>query len=142
MRGWFTLVTPLLLAATSGCIIIPLPHAKRPIEGSRQDLGESAATVLKRPAATRADVISALGEPDLSWDNDRVFVYRWSVSDLAVLVAAGGGYSGTAGIAECPAHYFVLVEFDKTGRVRRWEQRKGPWYMAAEQYTKEVWRTW
>lgn len=144
MRGRFAgiLVSLLLSACAGGCIMIPLPHHERAVNNSRQSVGESAANVMRSPTATRTDVLFWLGEPDLSWDDGRVFVYRWTTSTVTILWAAGGGYQGAGGVDEAPINNFVLFEFDPAGRVKRWEKRKAPWLKTGDDYTRQLWRTW
>jgi hypothetical protein len=142
VRGQSTFIALALLASTSGCIVIPLPHHERAVEGSRQSVGESAANIMRSTTATRADVLFWLGEPDLTWDNDRVFVYRWTTSTLTILWAAGGGYQAAGGIEESPINNFVFIEFDTSGYVKRWEKRIGPWHKTGDDYTRQIWRTW
>ena len=125
-----------------GCIMIPIPHEERAVDGSRKSVATAAPSVLNAPGSTRAQVLLSLGEPDLYWDDARVIVYRWTTSNLAILFAAGGGYAGSAAIEEVPTSRFLLCEFDVEGRVRRWEQRRAPLMDDAPSYARKIWRTW
>jgi hypothetical protein len=105
-------------------------------------LDAAAAKVMALEIPTRADVVHELGDPDASVDFGRVFIYRWTSTKMAVLLAAGAGYSGAATIEDWPINNFILFEFDAAGRVKRWERRKAPTGVSGEDYLLRLCRDW
>ena len=76
--------------------------------------------------ASRADVLCILGEPDFWWNGERVFVYQWTTSNLGILWAVGAGGGGAAGFDDVPINHFLVVTFDPTCRVERFQFRDAP----------------
>jgi hypothetical protein len=122
---------PFVLAAPwlAGCIIVPIPHRDGPVVTSRRVV-EPAETAFIRPGATtRADVLLHLGEPDESWDDDRILAYAWNTSNVTLHFAVFAGMAGGGGGAnEITVDHYLLFEFGDDGAVKRFGRKDGTWY--------------
>ena len=117
------LIRWLLLTGTAGvcpgCLYVPVSESK---VLSGEQVTEPQRQAIRPRVTTRGDVLASLGPPDIEWENERVFAYRWEMRQGLLLYAVAGGYQGDAGIAEVPKGYLLLVQFDESDRVRRVEQ--------------------
>ena len=135
-------VGALALLAHAGCIVIPVPRPETRVHDSRRSLHQPAVKLMNAAAVTRADVLLALGEPDLSWDDGRVIVYRWTTTKMTFIVIYGAGYQGDIGAVDSPINHFLYFEFDPAGRVQCWEHRVAPFNIHGDEYTRRIWRNW
>jgi len=107
------------LLLLSGCLPVPtLPHAIS--VAPDKDACEAFAI----GEATRADVLLLMGDPHYGLDDDRFFMYEWTVSYGYIIVA--GGYTALAIPVTAP-HYFCL-EFGPDSRLVRREHLTGSLY--------------
>jgi hypothetical protein len=109
----------ILIAAAfnlSGCIIIPTPWEKEKFTA------EDVSHVTPR-LSTKDDVVQKFGLPDIIWETERVYVYRWE-RIRAVLFVGGGGTQGAFGTLSTDEA--VLVLFDETDHVVRIEKLAKP----------------
>ena len=122
----------------TGCIVAPIPHPKGATAMSRAPVGNEKTASFRPAVTTREDVVLALGEPDFSWDGDRVLCYGWSTSMVNwvfVTCFASANY-------EQPENYFLLIEFDGAGRLKRFERAKAPGGKSGETYLRELRGRW
>ena len=113
----------LLLASAllqSGCIILPVPTAERKVLEGKPVAPEQLA-FLSSGATTKEQVVDRLGEPDVIWEEARVYAYNWVMRSGVLFWAVGGGYTGAAGMEDIPSNHVLLIQFDRSGRVRRHE---------------------
>ena len=122
----------------TGCIVAPIPHPEGPTRMSRSPIGHEKTSSFHPSVTTRADVVLELGEPDFSWDGDRVLCYGWSTSKVNWIVLTCG--AGTN--YEQPVNYFLLLEFDGAGRLNRFERRKAPGGKSGDAYARELCGQW
>jgi hypothetical protein len=107
------------LLLLSGCLPVPtLPHAIS--VAPDKDVCE----VFAIGEATRADVLLLMGDPHYRLDDDRFFMYEWTVSYGYIIVA--GGYTALPIPVTAP-HYFCL-EFGPDSRLVRREHLIGSLY--------------
>ena len=106
-----------MMLSFSGCLIIP--HKAQLMSGVI--IPEKATKPLVIGESTRIDVLHQLGRPDIIEHDGRVFAYRWTMTSLGwVLVAAAPNGPGGAAAGDIPTdQYFVLIEFDNAGVMRR-----------------------
>lgn len=71
---------------------------------------------------TKEEVIRNLGNPNVIWEDARVFAYDWVVRQGILVWAVGGGYQGYAGIEDIPKRYSFLIQFDEHDRVQSFEK--------------------
>jgi len=113
-------LTVLLLG---GCIgFLPIPTGKHTPSkyGTR---GEIQSRTLARlgPESSRTDVLLLLGEPDLAWDDERYFCYRWITVRGHVVAwavddtSADGGEWGMG-----KRRHDLVFAFDDAGRIDRY----------------------
>ena len=129
------LVALALVATCSGCLYWPVSENKV-LKGKQ--VTERQRQVICPAVTSRSDVISNLGPPDVEWENERVFAYRWEMRRGLLFYAIGGGYDAEAGVIEVPKGYILLVQFDHGDRVSRVEQLPDK---ALESFGKQV-RRW
>ncbi|MDH3454642.1 MAG: hypothetical protein OEL80_05790 [Desulfuromonadales bacterium] len=114
----------LLLLLAAGCIPLPAPP-----HGLGAVLDEESFEKLRPGAASRADVLLALGEPRHRLDGDRFLMYEWSVAYGYVIV---GGPAQAYPIPVTVPHYLCL-EFADDGQLVRSSQLTGGLYAKPDQ---------
>ena len=72
---------------------------------------------LKPKITTKKEVFEHLGNPNIIWEDARVFVYSWDMRQGILFWAAGAYYTGAAGMKDIPKRYQLIVRFDEQGRV-------------------------
>jgi hypothetical protein len=103
----------------AGCLPVPtIPHGLGVVL-DKKDL-ES----LRPGEVTRADVLLRLGEPSYRLEEDRFFMYEWTLAYGYVFI--GGGYQA-AGFPVTAPHYLCL-EFGTDSNLLRREQITGSLY--------------
>lgn len=108
-RWWSRMLALGALSLTSGCIVLPTPHIDS--GETRTNICEQTANRFAVGAATRADVLLALGEPDAVTPDESRFAFR---REKIVGVWFVGGYGSAAGGSIDADRYFV-TEFDAGG---------------------------
>lgn len=99
----------------AGCFPVPtIPHGLGAVD--KEDL-ES----LRPGEVTRADVLLRLGEPSYRFEEDRFFMYGWTVTYGYVIIGTVAGFPVTA------PHYLCL-EFGSDSNLLRREQITGSLY--------------
>lgn len=99
-----------LAALLAGCVIVPLDNS--PSQGY-----VTPATQSMLMGRTRADVLLALGPPEVRSDGDRVFGYRWDEAVAGIVLLTAGGVWGDT----IDRHQMLLLGFDADGVVQRME---------------------
>lgn len=106
------LVIPLALSA---CLVVPIfPHEHTE---SRKYVGENAPESFKPGTTTRADILLALGEPDIQSENHLRFTYTRKTSLGGMLLLIAGSGSGAAFGGESVAYSHLTVRFDDAGKL-------------------------
>ncbi len=113
--------TILCLAAVSAASImtacIPLPDLDPGI--TDEDLAP-----IEMGKTTHAEVEAVLGEPDIIWETERIWVYEEGPSG-AFLWFIPGHYTAAVFLTEL-GEDVVLMRFDEEGRIERLDRRTGP----------------
>lgn len=116
---WGNLAIPFLALASlsfHGCVIIPTPE--HGLASGRGQITEADTGSLEVGKTTREEVLLRFGEPSASLDDEKIFIYDWSVIigywGAAAYVAVGGG--------NFTKRYQVTLEFDERGRLERHER--------------------
>jgi hypothetical protein len=104
---------PTLLAA--GCI--PLPAPNTPFGGARVITPEKT-SFISDGVTTRKQVLLTLGEPDYWWDDQRVFAYEWSTTDVVLATILDAAPLRAFGNVLIKNNYLMLW-FDNAGRIER-----------------------
>jgi hypothetical protein len=86
---------------------------------------------------TRQDVIEKLGNPNVIWEDHRVFAYNWDMRQGILFWAVGAYYSGGAGMTDIPKHYLLLIQFDEQDLVQRFERTVRPSSQSYIEFLKE-----
>lgn len=90
--------------------------------GSRGEIPDKSLAFMQTGVTTRADVMLALGEPDIATNNDTWFAYRWVMmtGGWFFVVPAAAPVGGGSAFHKTHA---LLIEFDAQGVVQRFETR-------------------
>jgi hypothetical protein len=127
---------PLLLCAMvllNGCIplALPIPTGQKVLWGKQVTQEEMA--FLTPNVTTKQEVIDRLGNTTWVRENDRLFVYAWTVHwgylpwVLVPISPVPVGSSGnTEGIKDLTIDYLLLIQFDEQDRVRRFKKVRVP----------------
>ncbi|MDP3420531.1 MAG: hypothetical protein Q8R61_08150 [Thiobacillus sp.] len=118
----------LLLAAITlylyGCVIpIPTPENKV-LAGT--PVTEEQLAFIQLGETTKENVLARLGEPQIVWEDAHIFVYEWEVRHGVLLWAVGAGYSGAFGAIDLRERYVLIIQFDDTDRLQRFERAIRP----------------
>jgi hypothetical protein len=97
-----------LVSALAGCVVVPLP----PHDPTQAAVGW---LVQEAGAASRAQLLLRLGEPDQVADEERVLIYRWHDPRLLVLLA--GNAPGAVGGFEIEKEFDLVLRLDDRGRL-------------------------
>jgi len=98
-----------------GCVVIPLPE--KCVSGEEVTPEELA--VLQPSLTSKKEIIELLGEPDVFWVDENVFVYNWSMRWAVMPWIVGGPYQAVGGIEEFENDYVLLLQFDKDDLLQR-----------------------
>jgi hypothetical protein len=110
----FTGLAALILL--SGCIAIPIPTGQE-APFKKEDL-----PALETATSTRADVLFALGEPDVVYGDERLFLYTKLQTHFVWLVAVGAYYTAKMGIIPgSQTRHALGIWFDGRGRMNHME---------------------
>lgn len=100
-----------ILLALSGCLVLPTaPYRVDPT--SRRRIQPEQVKALAPGVATRADVLLALGDPEMRLDGERLLLYQWGTASGLFLSESAGGPLASS-------FHDLLFEFDDTGLLRR-----------------------
>ncbi len=116
-RGTLMAACMLACAWLAGCVIpIPTPAGDNP--ASRNNIGDAVPAFIAVGRTTRADVLLALGEPDLASQHGQLYTYVRVSSEggVVLMVGAGMGAGGAIG-SESMLYRFLTITFDKGGVV-------------------------
>ncbi len=102
----------------TACVMLPLPRLDPP------GITDEQLAPIEMGKTTPAEVEAVLGEPDIIWDTERIWVYEVGPSGHIIWVA-GGGYSFGGGMIDL-GEDVVIMRFDEEGRVGRLDRRTGP----------------
>ena len=107
-----------------GCIgVIPIPMAKHTPKkfDTRGEIESKDLKFMRSGSSTREGVLFSLGEPDLVWEGERYFGYRWITARgivVAWAIGDGGGDGGTMAMGK--KRHDLVIEFDESGNVTRY----------------------
>ena len=112
----------------AGCIIIPIPIPEHAADYSdRAPIGEESLGFLEVGSTKREEVLLALGIPEWTPEFEGAFHYRWKTkygTVVFILLLGSGGdrkYTSYKG-------YQLVIEFDDTGIVKRFEIKEDAWH--------------
>lgn len=105
-----------LVLSLASCVMLPVPTGESKVLAGKPVTDEQL-SFLKRQATTTREVVEHLGDPNIIWEDARVFVYIWDTRQGILFWAAGAYYTGAAGMKDIPKHYQLIVRFDEQGRV-------------------------
>ena len=116
MRPFLPVLGVLCLA--QGCIIIVHPPTNRASYQTRGRIPEETQMFLVPGATSREDVLADLGEPELTMEGERVFIYHWKL-DVGDLIAAAQFTAVHLDFVSC---YYLFLRFDRRGILVHHEQ--------------------
>ena len=113
-------VSSLATVALAGGCAVPIPLPQDTVLQGKPVTPEQIA-FLTPFATTKAEVIERLGQPSVVWEDARVMTYDWEMRQGILIWAVGGYVTGAAGITDIPAYHLLIMEFDESWRLRRYE---------------------
>jgi len=111
----FIMIIPLLFI--QGCIMLPIPTGEDKVLAGDQIANEEL-NFIRSGITTKEEVVERLDDPDVIWQEERIFAYNWQMRWGLLLVLAPGGAYGAPDIA---TKYVLLIRFDPNDRVERFE---------------------
>jgi outer membrane protein assembly factor BamE (lipoprotein component of BamABCDE complex) len=124
MRTVILCVVLAAAAATSGCLIVPIPRSVEE-EGIRATIGREELAFVHTGETTRREVLLTLGEPDDTQQQGQYYscyVVGASRTDVhwgVFIPAPGGGGAGASGVLRSGSRDFLLLRFDAAGVVQK-----------------------
>ena len=110
----------LLTAAFAGGCAVPIPLPQDTVLEGKPVTAEQIA-FLTPSVTTKAEIIERLGLPSVVWEDARVMTYDWEMRQGILIWAVGGYTGGAVGITDIPAHHLLIMEFDESWTLRRYE---------------------
>jgi hypothetical protein len=102
----------LLFFVCNACVIVPVPWDSY-LDETRQHITPVVLNSIIPGQTTKEEVFLILGEPDKASEDGSRLAYSWIKTKAKVLILAGGGYSGVAGIADINKQFIFSVTFDE-----------------------------
>jgi len=95
-------------------------HACLPVPMSGRDRFTEKDTFNIRPEVTsKSQVINCLGEPDIFWETERIYVYKWDRLQAVVIGFIPAGYTGQIFALPLEEQKALLIQFNENDRVKR-----------------------
>ena len=113
-RFLFIMVIPLLFI--QGCIL-PIPTGEDKVLAGDQIANEEL-NFIRPGITTKEEVVERLHNPDVIWEEERIFAYNWQMR-WGVLFWSAGPFTG--GAEDMSTKYVLLIRFDPIDRVERFE---------------------
>jgi hypothetical protein len=107
------------------CVKVPIPTKENKVLTGIPVTKEQQSFLVPM-LTTREEVIARLGNPNIIWEDARVFVYNWDMRQGILLWAIGGYGAGAAGLSDIEKHYLLLIQFDEQGKVQRFDRTTRP----------------
>ena len=123
--GAFALSFLSVMLLRESCILLPIPTEEDKILAGRP-VTEAQLSFLVPKITTREEVVEHLGNPDIIWEDARVFIYNWEMRQGILFWAAGAYYSGGAGMKDITRHHLLLIQFDEQEKVQRFSRTTRP----------------
>lgn len=114
-----------IVLVLAGCILLPIPLPENKVLAGKP-VTEEQLSFLSSKDTTTQQVIDRLGKPNIIWEDARIFVYNWEMRRGILFWAVGGYGSATAGLADIPKHYLLLIQFNDQNRITRFERAVRP----------------
>jgi len=111
----------LLTCFCSGCVVVPIAQSGRSVNAEYKKRASS----LQTSAASREQVIRALGEPTMEFTDLRVLGYQWTGLEWNVYWVLIVG-RGDAGCSETTIRRRLWLAFDDQNRLAHWQLTRQP----------------
>jgi hypothetical protein len=102
----------------NACVAIPIPRLESP------EIDQKQLKVIEIGTSTSAEIEAVLGEPDIIWKTERIWVYEQGPSGHILWIVAAG-YSGGIAVTDL-ADDVVILRFDESDRIERIDCRTRP----------------
>ena len=110
------LILGLVVGSLGGCVI-PLPPPP-------QRVSDEQLLSITHGQTSRAEVVAALGQPDVIWETERVLVYEEGPTGRLLWIIPGG-YTAAIFFTEL-GEDIIIMRFDEADRIERLDRRTGP----------------
>ena len=111
------MVIPLLFI--QGCIL-PIPTGEDKVLAGDQIANEEL-NFIRPGITTKEEVVERLNDPDVIWEEERIFAYNWQMRWGILFWAVGHGLQVAGGAEDIATKYVLLIRFDPIDRVERFE---------------------
>lgn len=116
------LLFTLVAVALQGCVVLPIPTPEQGLIAGHGEITEVDAVGLEVGKTTREEVLLRFGEPSATLQDDRVFLYHWATARGVWFMIILYAPPPPGPVAPIPKDYLLLLEFDDSGRLRRFER--------------------
>ncbi len=116
--------------------MLPVPTGEGKLLAGKQVTDEQL-SFMTRQVTTEREVVEHLGNPNIIWEDARVFVYNWDVRQGLLFWAVGGYMAGAGGMEDIPKHYQLLIRFDGQGRVADYTRTARPLLKSSSDFMTE-----
>ena len=113
-NGGLILATISAALILTACVTLPVPRLDPP------EISDEQLVPIEIGKTTPAEVEAALGEPNIVWETERIWVYEEGPSGHILLVGYGNARMMDLG------EDVVIMRFDEEGRIERLDRRTGP----------------
>ena len=134
-RLFLFLLFSLVLSLVS-CVVFPIPTRESKVLAGKPVTDEQL-SFLKQQITTTREVIEHLGNPNIIWEDARIFVYSWDMRQGILFWAAGAYYTGGAGMKDIPKRYLLIVRFDEEDRVVDFTRTTRPLFQPYAEFLTE-----
>ena len=109
-----------LILVTSGCIVIP-----HPVIPEKDDFAAKHLAFVEPGKTQRSQIEETFGPPQLERRNGQVLIYAQARTVAGVIVGVGGGYVAGVNMAPIESYSSLIIQFDNTGTVTRYDVIRG-----------------
>jgi len=119
-RGLVHIGLVTLIFVTSGCIVIP-----HPVVPEKDEFAAKHLAFIEHGKTQRSQIEETFGPPQLERRNGQVLIYAQARTIAGVIVGIGGGYMAAVDMAPIESYSSLIIQFDETGTVTRFDVIRG-----------------
>lgn len=130
------LLLTLVAVALQGCVVLPVPTPEHGLISGRGEVTEADTVGFEVGKTRREEVLLRFGEPSATFQDERVFLYHWSTVRGYVVLAWMYGI-GNPQLSHIPQDYLLLLAFDDSGHLRRFERTSLGFFESGAQHVDQ-----
>lgn len=117
-----------------GCLVVP---TKEDTVLDGKPVTEEQLAFLTPKVTTQQEVVARLGNPNVIWEDQRIYAYNWVMRQGILFWALAGYTTAAVGAADLPKYHVFLIQFDEQERVIRFERVEQPWTQSYGDFLRE-----